>query len=67
MLADEQTTAQEFEILRQMTPERRLALAEGMYRTAHNMKAAWIRQQHREWSEAQVAAEVARIFLNGRS
>jgi hypothetical protein len=67
MLSDEQTTHTQFEILRQMSPQRRLALAEGMYRTAHKMKTAWVRQQHRDWSDAQVAAEVARIFLNGRS
>ena len=67
MLPDEQTTELQFEILRGMTPERRLALAEGLYWTAHRMKTAWIRQQHQDWSDEQVAREVSRIFLNART
>jgi hypothetical protein len=67
MLPDERTTELQFEILRRMTPERRLALAEGMYWMAHQMKTAWIRQQHQDWSDEQVGREVARIFLNART
>jgi len=67
MLADEQTSPEQFAIYRRMTPERRLALAEGLYWTAREMKAAWLRAQHADWSEEQVSREVTRIFSNART
>ena len=45
-----------------MTPERRLALVERLYWTARTMKPAWLRAQHADWSEEQMAREVTRIF-----
>ena len=67
MLADEQLSPEQIEILRQMKPERRLALAEQLYWTAREMKAAWLRAQHADWSEEQVSREVTRIFSNART
>jgi len=67
MLADEQTSPEQIESFRRMPPERRLALAEGLYWSARKLKAAWLRSQHTDWSEAQVAREVTRIFLHARS
>ena len=67
MLADEQASPEQIAILRRMTPERRLALAEGLYWTAREMKAAWLRSLHADWSEDQVSREVARIFSNART
>ncbi len=67
MLADEQTSPEQYAILRRMTPERRLALAEGLYWTAFEMKKAWLRGQHADWSEEQVTRETARIFQNART
>ena len=67
MLADEQTSAEQFAIYRRMTPEGRLALAEGLYWTARTMKTAWLRAQHADWSAEQVAREVTRIFSNART
>ena len=46
MLLDEQTSPEQIAILRRMTPERRLALAEGLYWTAREMKQVWLRAQH---------------------
>jgi hypothetical protein len=67
MLQDEQTSPEQIEAFRRMPPERRLALAEGLYWSARELKAAWLRSQHTDWSEAQVAREVTRIFLHARS
>ena len=67
MLADEQPSPEQLAIYRRMTPERRLALAEGLYWTAREMKAAWLRTLHPDWSEAQVWREVTRIFSNART
>jgi len=50
-----------------MTPERRLALAEGLCWMARDMKAAWLRTLHADWTEEQVAQEVARIFSHARA
>ena len=67
MLADEQPSPEQLAIYRRMSPERRLALAEGLYWTAREMKAAWLRAQHADWSEAQVLREVTRILSNART
>ena len=67
MLADEQTSPEQFAIYRRMTPECRLALAENLYWMAREMKAAWLRAQHTDWSEEQVSREVTRIFSNART
>jgi hypothetical protein len=67
MLPDEQTSPEQIEAFRRMPPERRLALAEQLYWSARELKAAWLRAQHPEWSEAEVAREVTRIFLHARS
>jgi len=67
MLLDEQADPKQIAILRGMTPERRLALAEGLYWTAREMKKAWLRAQHADWSDEQVTREVTRIFRNARA
>jgi hypothetical protein len=67
MLPDEQTSPEQMEAFRRMPPERRLALAEQLYWSARELKAAWLRAQHPDWSEAEVAREVTRIFLHARS
>ena len=67
MLPDEQTSPEQFEAYRRMTPERRLVLAEQLYWSAREWKATGVRAQHPDWSEQQVAREVTRIFLHARS
>jgi hypothetical protein len=67
MLADEQTSPEQFAILRAMSGERRLHLAETLYWSARKLKAAGVRSQHPDWPEEKVNAEVNRIFLNARS
>lgn len=67
MLQDEKTSPEQFEAFRRMSPSRRLALAEQLYWSARELKAAWLRSQHADWSEAQVAQEVTRIFRHART
>ena len=55
------------ESIRRMTPERRLALAEQLYWTARELKAAWLRRQHRDWSEDQITRETTKLFTHARS
>jgi hypothetical protein len=67
MLADEQTSPEQIEIYRRMTPGRRLEVAEQLYWSARRMKAAWLKHLHADWTEEQVEAEVARNFSHARS
>ena len=67
MLADEQTSPEQFAILRAMSGERRLQLAEMLYWSARKLKAVGVRNQHPDWPEEKVNAEVNQIFLNARS
>ena len=67
VLADEQSNPEQIRILRAMTGERRLRLAEQLYWSARRMKAAGLRAQHPNWADDQLNAEVRRIFLHARS
>ena len=67
MLPDEEATPEQLAIFRQMTPERRLSLAEQLYWSARELKAAWLRTQHADWSEEQIAREVRQLFTNART
>jgi hypothetical protein len=67
VLADEKLTPEQIAIFRQMTPERRLSLAEQLYWTARELKAAWLQARHPEWTEQQVSQEVTQLFLHART
>jgi hypothetical protein len=67
MLRDEQATPEQIAALRAMTGEERLRVAEQMYWSARQLKAAALRSFHPDWSEEQVEREVRRIFLHARS
>jgi hypothetical protein len=67
MLADEQTSPEQIEIYRRMTPGRRLEVAEQLYWSARKLKTAGVRSQHPDWPEEKVSAEVNRIFLHSGS
>ncbi|MFW6158614.1 MAG: hypothetical protein ACOC8E_04580 [Planctomycetota bacterium] len=54
----------QIEILRGMTMEQRLRVAEVLYRDAREIKAGMLRSMHPDWSEEQVQAEVRRSFLH---
>lgn len=67
VLPDERTSPGQFEAFRRMTPERRLALGESLYWSARELKTLWLRAQHPDWSEAEIAREIRRIFLHART
>jgi hypothetical protein len=67
MLPDEQTTPEQFEAFRRMSPARRLELPEALYWEARELKKVGLRAQHRDWTEEQISREVTRIFLTARS
>jgi hypothetical protein len=67
MLADEQPGPKQIEILRAMSGQDRLRVAERLYWSARKMKAAGVRAQHPDWPETQVEAEMRRIFANART
>jgi hypothetical protein len=64
LMLREQPNPLQYEIYRRMTPERRLAISEQLYWSAREMKSAWLRQQHPEWSEPRIKEEVTRLFRN---
>lgn len=55
------------EILRQMTPQQKLEVAMNLYYSARELKSAWIRQLHQDWSDQQVEEAVREIFVNAGS
>ena len=52
------------EILRKMSPEKKLQAAARMYNFAKQLKIAFLTQQHPDWTEEQVENEVRKIFAN---
>ena len=54
-------------IIRAMTPERKLRIADELYQTAWALKTAGIRMRHPDWSEEQVRRAVRDVFLHGRT
>jgi hypothetical protein len=50
-------------ILQRMTPAQKLRAAERLYWSARQLKAAWLRQQHPEWSDERIECEVRDAFL----
>ena len=67
VLTDEQASPEQIASWRRLAPGRRLALAEQLYWSARELKAAWLRTQHADWSEEQVAREVTRLFSHART
>jgi hypothetical protein len=63
-LEAEKSSPEEIVLIRAMTGQQRLKVAEQMFWMARKLKAAGVRHQHPDWNEAKVVAEVNRIFLN---
>ncbi|MCB0300874.1 MAG: hypothetical protein KDE52_12520 [Calditrichaeota bacterium] len=53
----------QIEIYKKMTPEQKLRIAGQMNLDARKLKAAWLRKIHPDWSEADIQAEVKKIFM----
>jgi len=54
-------------IIRAMSPEKKLNIAMQLYFSARKLKAAWLRQQNQNWTEELVQTKVRECFLNARS
>ena len=52
-------------ILRLQTPAQKLAVLDAMWRSARTLVAAGVRAQHPNWSEANLAQEVAARMSHG--
>jgi hypothetical protein len=55
------------EIFRKMSAQEKLHVAMRLYWSARRLKAAWIRQQHKDWTEDQVQHAVREAFTNART
>ncbi len=53
-------------ILRAMTPEQKLRAASNLYWGARDLKAAWLRSRHPEWTDDQIQKAVRDAFLYAR-
>lgn len=53
------------EIIRKMTPARRLEVARELYETAWQLKWAGVKRQHPGWNDQEIFAKVRRVFLTG--
>lgn len=53
------------ELIRRMTPGRRLQIARELYETAWQLKEAGLRRQHPDWSEEEIRAKCRRVFVTG--
>jgi len=52
-------------ILREMSPRRRLEVAQELYETAWQLKLAGLRREHPERSDELIFAQARRVFLTG--
>ena len=53
------------ELIRRMTPGRRLEIARKLYEMAWQLKQAGLRRQHPDWSEEEICAKFRRVFITG--
>ncbi|MEI8309147.1 MAG: hypothetical protein WCH98_00165 [Verrucomicrobiota bacterium] len=53
------------ELIRKMTPEKRLSTACDLYKTAWEIKKSGLRALHPDWSEEAIQARVRRVFVTG--
>ena len=53
------------DLLRAMTPGRRLEIAISMYETAWAIKSSALRARHPEWEEKELQVRLRRTFLTG--
>jgi hypothetical protein len=65
-LPDEQPDVLQRDVLRRLTPGERWVVARNLYWSARRLKAAFVRSEHPDWSDAEVEDHVRRVFLHGR-
>ena len=66
-MPDHLTNAEEIQndLIRKMSPARRLETALSLYRTAWDIKKSGLRSMHPDWTEAALEARTRRIFVTG--
>lgn len=52
------------EIISRMTAEQKLETATGLYYSAKELKAAWLKKIHPKWSQEKIDSKVKEIFLD---
>jgi len=57
----------QIEVLRRMTAEQKFQVAMQLYWSARDLKAAWIRSRHPDWTPARVEQAVREVFANART
>jgi hypothetical protein len=50
-----------------MTPQQKLDAALSLYHSARQLKAAWLRQMHNDWTEQMIEQAVREAFSNART
>jgi hypothetical protein len=55
------------QIYKKMTPQQKLDAALSLYHSARQLKAAWLRQMHNDWTEQMIAQAVREAFSNART
>ena len=55
------------EILKNMSPQKKLEVAMNLYFSARQIKAAWFRHLHKDWTDQQVEQAVREVFINART
>jgi len=53
---------EQIKILKSLSPNEKLKIADKLYTSAKKLKESVIRQQHPHWSEEKIAAKVMEIF-----
>jgi len=53
------------ELIRTMSPGRRLQIARELYDMAWQLKVAGLRREHPDWSDEHLVAKARRVFLTG--
>ena len=55
------------EAYRRMTPERKLAIVEGLRRAAWALHAAGLRRAHPDWDDRRLRTEARKVLLRART
>lgn len=66
MVMDDASSKQE-EILKKMSPARKLEVAQQLYVSAFQLKKAWLENQHPDWSQERLEEETRKIFFYART
>jgi len=66
-MSSHQLRAEELQsdLIRKMTPGKRLSTAMALYQTAWEIKKSGLRAQHPDWTDEAVAARARRVFVTG--